>query len=226
MPLYEFPKTITVDGDKELTVRPLRKEDELELHQYLKGLPAAEVARFEEDVTNPEVVERWIYDLDYDETLPLVAMEDGRIVANAALRFNEMGWTRHKGQIRATVAPAYREKGLSMALIQEMISIAIKLGLEQITAELSPQLGRSLFHVRENGVQGSRSAQEFHKGPGRQLRGPGDHDQGPSQLTPARLEEPSLLCRRPAIADEIRCGPSAFLFPAEDCELIKAGCIC
>ena len=164
MPLYEFPKTITIDGDKELTVRPLRKEDGQKLHQYFTELPAEEVSRFEEDVTNPAVVERWMYDLDYDETLPLVAMDDGRIVANAALRFSETGWTRHKGQIRrATVAPAYREKGLSMALMQEMISIAIKLGLEQITAELSPQLDEAYFMCEKMGFKEAAILKNFIK---------------------------------------------------------------
>jgi L-amino acid N-acyltransferase YncA len=163
MPLYEFPKTITIDGDKELTVRPLRKEDERQLHHFFMGLPAEEVARFEEDVTNPEVVERWIYDLDYDDILPLVAMDDGRVVANAALQLNEMGWTRHKGQIRATVAPAYREKGLSMVLIQEMISIGIKLGLEQITAELSPQLDEAYFMCEKMGFKEAAVLKDFIK---------------------------------------------------------------
>ena len=163
MPLYEFPKTITIDGDRELTVRPLRKEDEKKLHQYFVGLPADEVARFDDDVTNPEVVERWIYDLDYDETVPLVAFDNGRIVANAALDFDEMGWTRHKGRIRATVAPAYRKKGLSMALIQEMISIAMKMGLEQITAELSPQLDEAYFLCEKMGFKEAALLKNFIK---------------------------------------------------------------
>ena len=105
MPLYEFPKTIDLNEDKRLTVRPLRKEDEEKLHEYFMRLPSNEVARFKDDVTDPEVVKQWIYDLDYDQTLPLVALDNGRIVANAALKFNSVGWIRHQGQVRATVIP-------------------------------------------------------------------------------------------------------------------------
>jgi L-amino acid N-acyltransferase YncA len=163
MPLFEFPKNIAINGHKNVTVRPLRKEDEEKLHEYYVGLPPGELARLAEDVTNPEVVEKFIYDLDYDDMLPLVALDNGHIVADAALQLNEMGWTRHKGQIRATVAPEYRKKGLSMALIQEMISIAMKMGLEQITAELSPQLDEAYFLCEKMGFKEAAVLKNFIK---------------------------------------------------------------
>ena len=163
MPLHEFPKTIDLNEEKKLTVRPLRKEDEEKLHEYFMRLPSSEVARFKDDVTDPEVVKRWIYDLDYDQTLPLVALDNGRIVANAALKFNSVGWIRHQGQVRATVDPEYREKGLSIALLQEVITIAMKMGLERITAELSPRLDEAYFLCEKMGFKETAVLKNFIK---------------------------------------------------------------
>lgn len=163
MLLHEFPKTIRLGAHEELTIRPLRKEDEKKLHDYFLRLPPQESSRFKDDVTNPKVVEEWIYDLDYDKTLPLVALDNGKIVASAALKFNSIGWTRHQGQIRATVDPEYREKGLSSALIGEMIGISMKMGLEQLTAELSPNLDEAYFLCEKMGFKEAAVLKDFIK---------------------------------------------------------------
>ncbi len=163
MPLYEFPKTVMLDGEKELTIRPLRKDDEKKLHDYFVRLPPQELSRFKDDVANPQVVEEWIYDLDYDKTLPLVAFDNGKIVASAALKFNSIGWTRHQGQIRATVDPEYREKGLSSVLIEEIIRISMSMGLEQLTAELSPNLDEAYFLCEKMGFKEAAILKDFIK---------------------------------------------------------------
>jgi RimJ/RimL family protein N-acetyltransferase len=100
-----------------------------------------------DDVTDPEVIEKWIYDLDYDVVLPMLALDNGRIVASATLHFSQIGWTKHQGEIRMTNDPEFRQKGLATRLIQELIEIAAYFGLEQLTAEIAPALAdtRAIF---------------------------------------------------------------------------------
>ncbi|MFP3869579.1 MAG: N-acetyltransferase family protein [Syntrophobacteria bacterium] len=147
MILYEYPKTIVLEDETRVTVRPLRKEDEKALHEYFSRLPLKDRLRLKDDVTDPKVIERWIYDLDYDVVLPLVALDDGRIIANATLHFNQIGWTKHQAEIRITSDQEYRQKGLATHVIQELIEIAAYFGLEQLTAEIAPTLdtARTLF---------------------------------------------------------------------------------
>jgi GNAT superfamily N-acetyltransferase len=145
MNLHEYPKLVSLTDETEILVRPLKKSDEKDLHLYFLRLASREVSRLKDDVTDPEVIKNWIYDLDYDVALPLVAIYKDRIVANATLKYNPVGWRKHQGEIRVTVDPTYREKGLSTLLIENIIDIAQSMGLEQLTAEIAPTLDEAYF---------------------------------------------------------------------------------
>jgi L-amino acid N-acyltransferase YncA len=147
----------------ELNIRPLIKDDEKALHSYFLKLPAEEVARLKDDITDPALISKWIFDLDYDTVLPLVAIDQDRIVANGTLKFNPIGWRKHQGEIRATVDPAYREKGLSTLLIENLIEIAKMMGLEQLTAELAPTLDEAYFLFEKMGFKEAAVLKNFIK---------------------------------------------------------------
>lgn len=116
-----------------------------------------------DDVTDPELIRKWIFDLDYDNVLPLVAMDKDRIVANGTLKFNPVGWRNHQGEIRTTVDPEYREKGLSTLLIENLIEIAKSMGLEQLTAELAPTLDKAYFLFEKLGFKEAAVLKNFIK---------------------------------------------------------------
>ena len=161
MILYEYPKATTVKDGTQLTIRPLRKEDQHALHEYFSRLPEDDRMYLKDDVTDPEVIKNWIYDLDYDVALPLVAIDKDRIVANATLKYNPVGWRKHQGEIRVTVDPPYREKGLSTLLIENIIDIAQSMGLEQLTAEIAPTLDEAYFLFEKLGFKEAAVLKDF-----------------------------------------------------------------
>lgn len=159
----DYPKTVILKDNTKLAIRPLRKEDEPKLLEYFKRLPAKEVSRLKDDITDPAVVERMIFDLDYDMVLPLIALNGERIVASAALKFNRVGWIRHQVEIRGTVDPEYRKKGLSTAVIQMMLEISRSMGIEQVTAEVSPALDEAYFLCEKMGFKEAAVLKNFIK---------------------------------------------------------------
>ncbi len=163
MELSDYPKTIRLGDGIDLQIRPLRKADQQALHSYFLRLPSEEVSRLKNDVTDPRVVENWIYDLDYDVTLPLVALDSGQIVGVVTLHFNTIGWTKHQGEIRFTVDPEYREIGVSTALIENIIEIAGSMGLEQLTAEVAPTLNEAYFLCEKMGFKDAAVLKNFIK---------------------------------------------------------------
>ena len=163
MILYEYPKKTTLKEGTVLTLRPLRKEDQQALHEYFLRMPPEDRMGLKDDVTDLEVIEHWIYDLDYDVVLPVLALDDGRIVANATLHFNQIGWTKHQGEIRITSDPDFRQKGLAARLIQELIEIAAYFGLEQLTAEIAPTSVEARTIFRKLGFNEIASLQGFVK---------------------------------------------------------------
>jgi len=150
---YNFPKTVKLKDGTRLVIRPLRKEDEKSLLQYFLRLPKKEVSRLKDNITDPEVVEKMIYDLDYDVVFPLIAFDGDRIVAGATIKFNLIGWRRHQAEIRGTVDPDFREKGLSTSVMNMMIEISKSMGIDQLTAEVSPALDEAYFLCEKVGFK-------------------------------------------------------------------------
>lgn len=158
-----FPKIVRLRDGTDLIIRPLLKKDEIKLREYFLKLPLKEVARLKDDITNPAVVEKMILDLDYDLALPLVALDNDRIVGSALIRFNPVGWTRHQAEIRGTVDPEFREKGLSTQLIDIVVDISRAMGIDQLTAEVSPALDEAYFLCEKVGFKEAAVLKSFIK---------------------------------------------------------------
>jgi L-amino acid N-acyltransferase YncA len=151
--INDYPKETTLEDGTLVTLRPLLKEDEQALLEYFQKLPAEDRLCLKEDVTDPKVIENWIYNLDYDNVLPLIALHNGRIVGDATLHFSPIGWTRHLGEVRLTTDPHYRVKGLGTKLVQNIIAIAAALGLEQLSAEIPPVLDKAFYLFEKLGFE-------------------------------------------------------------------------
>ncbi len=148
-----YPKTAKLEDGTPIILRPLMKKDEELLLKYFQNLPPEDRLCLKEDVTDPKVIEHWVYNLDYDNVLPIIAQHDGKIVGDATLQFSPIGWTRHQGEVRLTTDPRYRVRGLGTMLIQNLIDIATRLGLEQLTAEIPPVLDKAFFLFEKLGFE-------------------------------------------------------------------------
>ncbi len=151
--ISNFPKNVTLDDGTALTLRPLLKTDEAALLEYFGSLPPEDRLCLKEDVTDPKVIENWIYELNYDVILPIVALDNGKVVGDATLHFNPIGWTRHQGEVRLTTSTRYRVRGLGTILVQNLIDIATQLGLEQISIEIPPVLDKAYYLFEKMGFK-------------------------------------------------------------------------
>ena len=73
-----YPKTVSLEDKTPVTLRPLLKTDEAALLEYFGSLPPEDRLCLKEDVTDPKVIKNWIYELDYDNVLPLIAWHNSR----------------------------------------------------------------------------------------------------------------------------------------------------
>jgi L-amino acid N-acyltransferase YncA len=158
-----YPQSISLDDGSTITLRPLLKTDEAALVQYFGSLPPEDRLCLKDDVTDPKVIEKWIYELDYDNLLPLIALQNGDIVGDATLHFNHIGWTRHQAEVRLTTSTQYRVRGLGTTLVQNLIEVATSLGLEQITIEIPPILDKAFYLFEKMGFKEVANLQGFVK---------------------------------------------------------------
>jgi putative acetyltransferase len=133
--LQKFPKTLRLKDAKKSTLRPLRADDEKELHALFQGIPERERMFIKHRVQDKKVIRDWCKKIDYGRNLPLVGLINGKLVGVATLHQQLGGWKRHIGRVSVLVHPAFRGRGLATALITEILDIARRAGLEKVEAE-------------------------------------------------------------------------------------------
>lgn len=151
--LSRFPRCSKLDDQREMCIRLLEETDEKELNRFMKELPRDERMYFRDDVTDPEVIRKWVHDTDRSLVIPLIAEFDNEIIANWTLHLTELFWTRHLAHIRGTVSPKYRHFGISSKMVYELLSIAGDLDIERLVIELVAQQKRLLARFTEIGFQ-------------------------------------------------------------------------
>jgi L-amino acid N-acyltransferase YncA len=156
-----YPKTVSLEDKTPVTLRPLLKTDEAALLEYFGSLPPEDRLCLKEDVTDPKVIQNWIYELEYDNVLPIIAWHNSHIVGDATLHFNPIGWTKHQGELRLTTSTQYRVKGLGTLLLQNLIDIATKLGLEQLSIEIPPVLDKAFYLFEKMGFKEAAHLEGF-----------------------------------------------------------------
>ena len=133
--LTAFPKDVTLRDGSKVTVRPLSVDDRELLLDFFRRVPEEERHFLKDDVTSPTVIERWTSQINYDRALPLVALDGGRIIADAVLARSRHGAYRNVAGLRVVVDPAARQRGLGTALMKEVCDIAADGELDRVTAE-------------------------------------------------------------------------------------------
>ncbi|MBM4386147.1 MAG: GNAT family N-acetyltransferase [Deltaproteobacteria bacterium] len=137
MELNSYPKRVLLKDGTEIFLRLMVKEDEKELFRFFSSLPEEDRLFLREDVTKEETVRRFSERLNYREILPVLAMNNNRVVGDATLHMNPHGWKRHIGEIRMVVARQFQKHGLGTILAKELVKNAINLGLDKIIAEVA-----------------------------------------------------------------------------------------
>lgn len=151
--LADFPKTWTLDEGTKVTVRPMVPGDRAKVARFFQGIPEGDLRFLKDDVRDPRVLDQWVQQLNYDRVLPLVVEADGRIIADASLHRRKEGWRRHLGGVRVVVDPAFRKKGLASRLVDELMDIAAREGLERLYAEISAENATALDVFQKRGFE-------------------------------------------------------------------------
>lgn len=147
--LAGYPKSVTLSDGVTVVVRPLIAADEANLAAFFRSIPAADRWWLREDVSDADVVRRWVADLDYNRVLPLLALLGEEIIADATLHRREFGARAFLGEVRAVVAPAYRGRGLAYALLSELLEVATAAGLDRLEAEIVAGVQRGALEAVE-----------------------------------------------------------------------------
>ena len=133
--LEVYPKEIELKGGFRCEVRPLEPDDESAFHEFFLAVPVKERMFIKHRVTEIEVIRDWCRNIDLGRNLPLLALTEGKIIADVTLHQQLGGWKRHIGRVSVLVHPEYRGRGLARSLVLETMELARQSGLEKLEAE-------------------------------------------------------------------------------------------
>jgi GNAT superfamily N-acetyltransferase len=133
--LEEFPKEMPLKDGLVVAVRPIEPDDEMSFHEFFLAVPERERMFIKHRVTDPAVIRDWCQRIDLGHKLPLLAVGEGRILGCCTLHQQLGGWKRHIGRVSVMVHPNYRGRGMAKLLVDEVMDIALRSGLEKLEAE-------------------------------------------------------------------------------------------
>jgi len=137
-----YQKEAKLKSGTKLLLRPMVAEDQDALYEFFKAIPKEDARYLRDDVSSRLLVEKWAKNLDYEKTLPILAIKDDAIIGDATINRRRSGWKHHLGTVRVFVHKEYRNVGLGRMILQELSHIAYRLGIEKLVAEI-PEVNES-----------------------------------------------------------------------------------
>jgi len=148
-PLPGYPSVYLTEDSQQITIRPMVPGDEKGLLDFFRRIPQEDRFYLKEDVTSPDVIKRWSESLDYSRALPLLAIMDGKIVADGTLHHRRAGARRHIGEVRVVVDPAYRNRGVGRGLLHKLVEVARDKGVEKLMFEVVADTEEAAKHTAQ-----------------------------------------------------------------------------
>lgn len=145
--LESYPRTISF-GDQEVTFRPMNRDDREAILGFARALPEDDLLFLRTDITQSEVIDVWIRDIEAGNTITLVAEMEGEIVGYCSLHHSESLWTRHLGEILLLVGDDHRARGLGGHLARQILELAKGQNLHKLVAQMmsTQRNAQNLFH--------------------------------------------------------------------------------
>jgi L-amino acid N-acyltransferase YncA len=133
--LKSFREMTTLKDGAYVLLRPMVAKDQQKLMEFYSAVCDEDLRYFRDYVKEPDVVQGWCENLDYDRVLPILALVKERVVGCASLHFNERS-RRHTAEIRLFLAKDFRKRGLGMKMVRTLVDLARKQSMSILTAEV------------------------------------------------------------------------------------------
>lgn len=131
-----LPRSLQLGGST-LQLARLQPQDAPALAAFAAALPPHDLLFLRRDISHPKVVAAWMQASAEGRLHSLTVREGDALVGCSAIVVDELSWSRHVGELRVLVAPAWRGRGLGRVLIQQCFAQALALGLDKLVAQMT-----------------------------------------------------------------------------------------
>lgn len=131
-----YPRSVSCSGGT-FEIARMTPDDGAAVSALVATLPVHDLLFLRRDISNPKVIAAWMEALRDGRVHSLVAREAGKLVGCTAIVTEEMTWSKHVAELRVLLSPDMRGKGLGQVLVQECFALALSLGLEKLTVQMT-----------------------------------------------------------------------------------------
>lgn len=133
----QYPKQTTLPKGGAVEIRLMTGADRDAVLKFARGLPEEDLLFLRVDLTEPEVIDDWVKNVESGDSTSLVAYDEDGLVGYATVHKNPARWTRRVGEIRVNVSPDYRARGLGRSLTSQIFDLARSQGLKKLMANMT-----------------------------------------------------------------------------------------
>ena len=137
--MSEFPKKVKLPDGAQVELRTMTADDRDAVLEFARNLPEEDLLFLRVDITQPEVVDEWVSNIEAGNSSSLVVYDDNDFIGYATVHRTPARWTRKVGEIRVNVSPDYRARGLGRVLTGEIFDLARELGLKKLMANMTTE---------------------------------------------------------------------------------------
>jgi RimJ/RimL family protein N-acetyltransferase len=131
-----YPRSVASGGGP-VEFRLMTADDGDAVLAFARTLSAHDLLFLPRDITQPKVVGAWMDATRDGRIVTVLAMRGDAMLGCATLVRDELSWSRHVGELRVILEPASRGIGLGGHLTQEILALAVELGLDKLTAQMT-----------------------------------------------------------------------------------------
>ena len=133
----QLPRNATLADGSEIMLRKLTRLDREKFLEFTQSLPDHDLLFLRIDITDPDVVDAWLDNIDLERIITIVAERDGNIVGYGSLHMANARWSEHVGEVRVLIDGSLRGKGLGRALTEAIFAQALEHGIEKMVAQMT-----------------------------------------------------------------------------------------
>jgi L-amino acid N-acyltransferase YncA len=157
-----YRNIVTLKNNMRVMFRLLKETDRESLVQMFRETPEEDARLLKQDIKDAAVVNSWVDNLDYSKVLPVVAVEfDGNRIMGDATLHKSSDAARHIGEVRIFISRPFRNLGLGSMMLEELIGLAQKDGLQWLRAEIIAEHTKVIKAFREKGFEAKTTLDDY-----------------------------------------------------------------
>lgn len=149
-----YPRAVDLADGSSVTLRYLLPADREALLGFAGTLPEHDTLFLRIDITQPDVIDEWLKNIERGGTVTVIAEDDAGIGGYGSLHFSNAHWSQHVGELRVIVGERMRGRGIGRRLTEAAFAIALDRGLEKMVAQMTVDQEHAIATFEHLGFKG------------------------------------------------------------------------